>query len=84
MSATIREATDAVPGTTEDHYSCIKVYPNEHRWRREDRKISNGKGSLDHRHPLQLAKCELEIDKAVDKLCIISFEFSTSSALHCW
>ena len=24
-SATIREATDAVPGTTEDHNSCIKI-----------------------------------------------------------
>ena len=48
-SATVREATDAVPGTTEDHNSCIKTsYHNQHRWRRGDRKISNGKGSLDH------------------------------------
>ena len=47
-TATIKEATDAVPGTTEDHNSCIKTYHNQHRWRRGDRKISNGKGSLDH------------------------------------
>ena len=59
---------------TEDHninYSGLKIHDNQQRRRRENRNISNVKGSLGHWHLLQPQHTLIELWRSLKRRCII-------------